>query len=54
MAEEIKRYTVEITDTAWNMLIGHAQFIAKVSPPAADRLVDVFINVCCKISASGS
>ncbi|MBS4032224.1 MAG: hypothetical protein KGZ63_12510 [Clostridiales bacterium] len=37
MAEKNKPYTVKITETAWEMLISHARFLANVSVPAANH-----------------
>ena len=42
MQNKHKLYTVRVTETAWNMLTTHAQFVANVSLPAANRLVDAF------------
>lgn len=36
------KYTVVISDAATQMLVSHAAFLAKVSPAAAQRLVDEF------------
>ncbi|HWQ74762.1 MAG TPA: type II toxin-antitoxin system RelE/ParE family toxin [Syntrophomonas sp.] len=37
-----KPYTVNITETAWDMLVALARFLANVSVPAANRLIDAF------------
>lgn len=42
MDSENKRYDVVISDEATQMLISHARFLAKVSEPAALRLIEVF------------
>ena len=42
MQEKSKLYTVKITETAWDMLITHAQFVAHVNVPAANKLIDSF------------
>lgn len=44
MSQNNTPYTIEITDTAWEMLISHARFLANVSVPAANRLVDNFMK----------
>ncbi len=51
MAEKNKTYTVIITETAWEMLITHARFLANVSIPAANRLIDAFIEVTDSLTA---
>lgn len=35
-------YSVEVSDYATQMLVSHAAFLAKVSPDAADRLIEAF------------
>lgn len=45
MPEKNKQYTVKITETAWDMLIAHTRFLANVSVPAANRLIDTFIEM---------
>ncbi len=45
MPERNKLYTVKITETSWEMLIDHARFLANVSVPAANRLIDTFIEM---------
>ena len=45
MPERNKPYTVKITETAWDMLVAHARFLANVSVPAANRLIDTFIEI---------
>lgn len=45
MPERNKPYTVKITETAWDMLVAHARFLANVSVPAANRLIDTFIEM---------
>lgn len=45
MLEKNKPCTVEITETAWEMLISHARFLANVSIPAANRLIDTFVEI---------
>ncbi|NLN65598.1 MAG: hypothetical protein GX144_09375 [Clostridiaceae bacterium] len=39
MQEKSKPYTVKITETAWDMLISHARFLANASVPAANELI---------------
>ncbi len=51
MTEKNKPYKVEITETAWEMLIFHARFLANVSVPAADRLIDTFIDITDSLGA---
>ena len=45
MPEKNKSYKVKITETAWEMLIFHARFLANVSVPAANRLIDNFVEI---------
>ncbi len=45
MPETNKSYTVKITETAWEMLIFHVRFLANVSVPAANRLIDIFVDL---------
>ena len=45
MPEKNKLYTVKITETAWEMLVSHARFLANVSVPAANRLIDTFVEI---------
>ncbi len=45
MSERNKLYTVKITETAWDMLIVHARFLANVNVSAANRLIDTFIDI---------
>ena len=45
MPKRNKQYTVKITETAWDMLIMHARFLANVSVPAANRLIDTFVEM---------
>ncbi|MDR1135743.1 MAG: type II toxin-antitoxin system RelE/ParE family toxin [Clostridiales Family XIII bacterium] len=33
-----------MTETAWEMLVSHARFLANVSVRAADRLIEAFIE----------
>jgi plasmid stabilization system protein ParE len=44
MEKKNKQYKVKITKTAWETLTAHAEFVAKVSAPAANRLVDAFLE----------
>lgn len=44
MPEKNKPFTVKITETAWEMLISHARFLANVSVPAANKLIDTFVE----------
>lgn len=44
MSEKNKPYKVKITETAWDMLIEHARFMANVSAMAANRLIDAFVE----------
>ncbi len=46
-----KTYTVKITETAWDMLIAHARFLANVSVSAANRLIDAFAEATDSLSA---
>jgi len=39
-----KIFEVNVTDTAWNQMIGHARFLANVNADAARRLVDEFVE----------
>ncbi|MDD2510683.1 MAG: type II toxin-antitoxin system RelE/ParE family toxin [Syntrophomonas sp.] len=45
MPERNKGFTVKITETAWEMLLGHMRFLANVSVPAANRLIDTFVEM---------
>ena len=45
MSEKDKPYRVKITETAWEMLISHARFLANVSVPAANKLIDTFVEI---------
>ena len=45
MLQKDKSYAVKITETAWEMLIAHARFLANVSIPAAYKLIDVFTEM---------
>lgn len=45
MQRKNKPYTIKITETAWEMLIFHARFLANVSVPAANRLIDNFVEI---------
>lgn len=45
MSERNKKYDVKITETAWEMLLEHARFLANVSVPAANRLIDAFAEI---------
>lgn len=45
MSERSKKYTVKITETAWDMLIVHARFLANVSISAANRMMDTFLEI---------
>ncbi len=45
MPEKNRPYTVKIAETAWEMLISHARFLANVSIPAANRLIDTFVEM---------
>lgn len=51
MQEKNRRYRVKITETAWEMLIEHARFLANVSIPAADRMFDTFAEITAKLVA---
>ena len=42
MPDKKEHYSIEVTKTAWDMLISHARFVANVSIPAAQRLIDAF------------
>lgn len=51
MPEKNKPYTVKITETAWEMLISHARFLANVSVPAANKLIDTFVEITDSLAA---
>lgn len=51
MPESSKTYTVIITETAWDMLITHARFLANVSLPAANRMIDTFAEMTGSLAA---
>ena len=51
MPEKNKPYTVKITETAWEMLISHAHFLANVSVPAANKLIDTFVEMTDSLAA---
>ncbi len=51
MQEKNKPYTVKITETAWDMLISHARFLANVSVPAANKLIDTFVEMTNSLAA---
>ncbi len=51
MLEKNKPYTVKIAETAWEMLIFHARFPANVSIPAANRLIDTFVEITDSLAA---
>lgn len=51
MQEKNKLYTVKITETAWEMLIFQARFLANVSVPAANRLIDIFVEMTDSLAA---
>ena len=51
MLEKNKPYTVKITETAWEMLITHARFLANVSIPAANRLIETFVEITDSLAA---
>ena len=46
-----KHYTLQITETAWEMLITHARFLANVSIPAANRLIETFVEITDSLAA---
>jgi plasmid stabilization system protein ParE len=46
MTENKKIYDVIITETAWEQILEHARFLANVSVPAANRLIDDFVKCC--------
>jgi len=50
MPEGSKKYTVKITETAWDMLIVHARFLANVSISAANRMMDTFLEITDNLS----
>ena len=50
MQRKNKSYTVEITETAWEMLIFHARFLANVSAVAANRLIDNFVEITASLA----
>ncbi|MCG8499071.1 MAG: type II toxin-antitoxin system RelE/ParE family toxin [Firmicutes bacterium] len=45
MPEKNKPYTVKITETAWDLLISHARFLANVSVPDVNKLIDTFLEM---------
>ncbi|MFZ7134090.1 MAG: type II toxin-antitoxin system RelE/ParE family toxin [Eubacteriales bacterium] len=45
MPEKNKPYTIKITETAWDMLISHARFLANVSVSAANNLINTFVEM---------
>lgn len=51
MPEKNNLYTVKITETAWEMLISHARFLANVSVPAANGLIDTFVEITDSLAA---
>ena len=51
MPEKNKPYAVKITETAWDMLISHARFLANVSVPAANKLIDTFVEMTDSLAA---
>jgi plasmid stabilization system protein ParE len=51
MPEKNKPYTVKITETAWDLLISHARFLANVSVPAANKLIDAFVEMTDSLAA---
>ena len=40
-----KKYSVKIQDPATDMLTSHTRFLAQVSEPAAQRLVEEFYSI---------
>jgi plasmid stabilization system protein ParE len=44
MPKASKLYKVKVTETAWEMLVSHARFLANVSVQATDRLIEAFIE----------
>lgn len=44
-------YTVRITETAWDMLIEHARFLANASLTTADRLIETFVETMDSLAA---
>jgi len=44
MQERSNTYVVKVTETAWEMLLSHARFLANVSVSAAERLIDTFAS----------
>lgn len=51
MLEKNKPFTVNITEGSWEMLISHACFLANVSIPAANKLIDTFVEITVSLSA---
>ena len=51
MPEKNRPYTVKITETAWEMLIFRARFLANVNMPAANRLIDTFVKMTDSLAA---
>lgn len=50
MQRKNKSYTVKFTETAWEMLIFHARFLANVSAVAANRLIDNFVEITASLA----
>jgi plasmid stabilization system protein ParE len=42
MSKKNKQYAVKITETAWEMLVSHARFLANVSVAASNQLIETF------------
>lgn len=45
MTGKNKPYTVKITETAWERPISQARFLANVSVPSANMLIEIFIEI---------
>jgi len=51
MPKKNKSYMIKITETAWEMLISHARFLANVSVPAANKLIETFVEITDSLAA---
>jgi len=48
--QSTKQYEVRVTEPAENMLLEHAEFLAQVSPNAADRMLSKFDLILARIA----
>ena len=44
MQDNPEIFSVEVTETAWDMLVSHARYLAGVSVSAASNLIDAFVK----------